>query len=74
MVMRVVEFQFANGCGASANALPNLAQAVAAVGGQMLCDAEIRQKIRAGADDFFRQLAAIKLAEQHGDSFDHSGI
>ena len=60
--------------GANTHTLPNPAEAVAAIGGQMLCDAEIRQKSRAGAHDFFRRLTAIKLAKQHGNSFNHRGI
>ena len=54
--------------------LPDFSQAVAAVGCQVLRDAQFFQEVRAGLRKFFRRRSTVKVAQQNGDTLDNGGI
>ena len=46
------------------------AKTVAAIGREVLCDADFTEEFGIGGNDFFRLGIAVKIAKQFGDAFD----
>ena len=53
---------------------PDAGEGIAAVGGEVLGDAELGQEGGSVREDFFGRVAAVELTEQPGDGFDNERI
>jgi hypothetical protein len=62
------------GSGELADLFPDAREGVAAVGSEMLGNAERREESRVVRQNFSGRLTAVKIAEQSGDGLDHEGI